>query len=133
MSIHPVTAILPATDAQAAERGTQTAVSSDPVSAADNVARTDSGPKPKQEFPNPPSNSTSTEMPADEVQVQRDTTTTEIVIKYLDRSGNVILQVPSSQVLDVAHAIEQDFQQQAKVRTDETGTQVGEGGQVYGD
>jgi uncharacterized FlaG/YvyC family protein len=67
-------------------------------------------------------------MPTDEVQVQRDSATTEIVIKYLDGSGNVILQVPSSQVLDVARAIDQGLQQESKDRATTTGAEDREGG-----
>jgi hypothetical protein len=65
--------------------------------------------------------------------VQRDPETTEIVIKYLDRSGSVILQVPSSQVLGVAHAIDQDLAQEAKVQASASAAQAqSEGGKVHG-
>jgi uncharacterized FlaG/YvyC family protein len=52
----------------------------------------------------------------DEVQVQRDAQISEqIIIKYLDQNtGNLILQVPSDQVLNVAHGIHQEFEQQLK-------------------
>jgi|HubBroStandDraft_1064217.scaffolds.fasta_scaffold06637_8 hypothetical protein len=64
------------------------------------------------------SSSSSTELPEDEVQVQRDSQTNgEVVIKYLDHAGNLILQVPSSQMIGLARAIEEDFQQEAKARS----------------
>lgn len=46
------------------------------------------------------------ELPQDEVQVQRDGQN-QIVIKYLDSSGKIIFQVPSSQILALQQAIEQ--------------------------
>ena len=53
-----------------------------------------------------------------EVQVQRDSERSDvIVIKYLDRSGNLILQMPSSQVLHLAQAIEKALEQDAQKRT----------------
>ena len=52
------------------------------------------------------------------MQVQRDSQTNgEVVIKYLDHAGNLILQVPSSQMIGLARAIEEDFQQEAKARS----------------
>jgi len=57
------------------------------------------------------------EMAQDEVQVQRDSQSNdEIVIKYVDRAGNLILQVPSSQVLGLARAIEQALADQSTER-----------------
>jgi hypothetical protein len=56
-------------------------------------------------------------MPQDEVQVQRDPAGSgQIVIKYLDDKGNLVLQVPSSQLLGLARAIEQTFNEQARDR-----------------
>jgi len=57
----------------------------------------------------------SSEQAEDAVQVQRDTSTGAIVIKYLDRAGNVVLQVPSSEVLALARAIQQDLNGGAKL------------------
>ena len=72
-------------------------------------------------------------MPQDAVEVHRDNETTEIVIRYLDRSGSVILQVPSSEVLNVARSIAMDFQKQAKDRAATGGTTAaGEGGEIHG-
>lgn len=57
------------------------------------------------------------ELPQDVVQVQRDReTNNQIVIRYLDASGELILQVPSSQVLGLSRAIAQTFEEQACAR-----------------
>lgn len=57
------------------------------------------------------------ETPRDAVQVQRDDESNgQIVIKYLDHSGQVILQIPSSQVLSLARAIEKALEEQASHR-----------------
>jgi hypothetical protein len=75
------------------------------------------------------------ELPQDEVQVQRDSQIRdEVVIKYLDTvSGNLILQVPSAEVLSVDHGIYQEFQQQAKVRDDTSvAAAEGKGEKSYG-
>ena len=56
----------------------------------------------------------SPQMPQDEVQVQRvNGAGGDIVIRYLDASGNLILQIPSSQVLGLARAVEQALEEQA--------------------
>jgi hypothetical protein len=56
------------------------------------------------------------ELPQDVVEVQRDSEiTNQVVIKYVDQAtGGVILQVPSAEVLNVAHGIVQDLRQAAK-------------------
>ncbi len=51
------------------------------------------------------------------VEVQRDEGS-RIVIKYLNRSGRVILQVPSAQVLGLQKAIKQALEDQNKARTE---------------
>jgi len=72
-------------------------------------------------------------MPQDEVQVQRDSGTNgDIVIKYMDHFGNVVLQIPSSQVLGVAHAIDQELAQEAKARAVASETPTGNGGKNHG-
>jgi hypothetical protein len=75
------------------------------------------GNPPKAEAQKTQSASVSAELPQDEVDVQRDTQTNgDVVVKYKDPSGNLILQVPSTQVLGVARAITQDFRTEAKAR-----------------
>ncbi len=67
------------------------------------------------------------ETPKDEVQVQRDESGDgQIVIKYLDKSGQVILQIPTSQVLALARAIERALDAQASFPGGAKQPQLGE-------
>jgi hypothetical protein len=75
----------------------------------------DSGPPPIRQTKVPPNQKESVELPRDEVQVQRDSQN-QIVIKYLDGSGKVIFQVPSSQIVALQQAIEQALEDQAQRR-----------------
>jgi hypothetical protein len=54
--------------------------------------------------------------------------TSEIVIEYVDQAtGRIFLQVPSAEVLSVAHGISQDLRQLAKAESSATpGTSGGE-------
>lgn len=73
------------------------------------------------------------EIQRDEVQVQRDSEANgEIVIRYMDRAGDVILQVPSPQMLNMARAINQDFEHAAKVRAAADAAAANEGGDNHG-
>jgi len=76
----------------------------------------DSGPSPIRQRNIPPNPKKSVELPQDEVQVQRDSQN-QIVIKYLDGSGKVIFQVPSSQIVALQQAIEQALEDQAQRRS----------------
>jgi uncharacterized FlaG/YvyC family protein len=69
-------------------------------------------------------------MSQDEVRVQRDSgVNSQIVIKYLDSKGNLILQIPSSQVLGLARAIEQALEDGAQSgKSEPSGSQSAEGG-----
>lgn len=90
-----------------------------PAPARARAQEPDSGNLPKKEIRVPESAAASFEIPQDEVQVQRDSETNGvIVIKYLDHSGSVILQVPSSQVLGMMRAIDQDFAEKGKARSE---------------
>lgn len=93
------------------------------------------GTSPKPEGHPSPSSAALTELPEDEVQVQRDSGAGgEIVIKYLDQSGTVILQVPSSQVLEVARAIDQEVAQAEKTLANRDAYQSShQGGKIHGD
>jgi hypothetical protein len=86
--------------------------------AAGKVAPPETGTPPKQDLPGVKNVPSPPELPQDEVQVQRDSQNRdEVVIKYLDKaSGDLILQIPSAEVLSVAHGIYQEFGQQAKVQ-----------------
>lgn len=92
----------------------------------------DLGNNPKEEIRATQSDSTSAPMRRDEVRVQRDEETNgQIVIKYMDAAGNLILQIPSSQVLGLARAIDQALQEQAQEelrKSGSVGPQPGKGG-----
>src|SRR5579864_5272255 len=122
MSINPVPGTGPATDAELATVTTG-ADSTAPAQANTASAPPRSGTNSKQEIRESPRPQSSSEMARDEVHVQRDNGANgEIVIRYVDPSGNLILQIPSSQVLGLARAIEQALEEQAKLRTDESRT-----------
>ena len=131
MSINPVQGIGPAAEEVLAEANLRRAQAASSAPAAIS-AQPGSGSLPEQSTPKPPTVTFATEMAQDEVEVQRDSETNdEIVIKYMDHSGNLILQVPSSQVLGMVRAIDQDFQREERVRTNasETGS---EGDKTHG-
>jgi uncharacterized FlaG/YvyC family protein len=117
MGINPVPAIPSSTETQL--RATDSH-SSPPVSpAAPESAETDSVDVSKQESSASSNVSGPLEMPQDEVEVQRDSQTNdEIVVRYMDHAGNVILQIPSEQVLGLTRAIEQDFEREGKVHAE---------------
>lgn len=97
------------------------------------VDGTNSGNDRKQETPAVQPTTPVVEIPQDEVQVQRDSqTNNEIVIRYVDGSRNLILQVPSSEMLKLARAIAQTFEQQATSRADRVEATNGEGGNSRG-
>jgi hypothetical protein len=132
MSISPVLIIPSAMDAQPQEA--QPHPAPEPVTAVAKSSQPDSGNSPKQESEHLPASTQPFELPGDEVQVQRDAETNgEVVIKYLDHSGSVILQVPSSQMLGLTRSIEQDLEQEAKARTDAGQHASREGGNKHGD
>ena len=88
----------------------------------------DSGMQPSRESSLPQTEIKSFELPRDAVQVQRDAQN-QIVIKYLDGSGRVIFQVPSSQILALQHSIEQALEEQAQRRLSASAHHApGEGG-----
>jgi hypothetical protein len=130
MSTNPVQAIATADNSQLDNenlhsRPAQTSVLS---SGAAN-----SGTSPKQESSQPNQTSALAEFPQDEVQVQRDSQTNgDIMIRYVDHLGDLVLQVPSSQVLGLARAIDQALDQEAKARSSAATQSGNDGGNVYG-
>ncbi len=74
------------------------------------------GTEPIQEIGNQKKPAPSLESSQDEVQVQQDSADGKIIIRYLDQSGSLILQIPSSELLRLAHAIDQALEQQARSR-----------------
>ena len=67
----------------------------------------------------------------DAVQVQRENGK-QIVIRYLDHSGAVILQVPSSQVLRLQQAIESQLEQADNRKRENESKQIPTGGNTDG-
>jgi hypothetical protein len=117
MSINPVPNVEPASTAQFADASAQKRPPAKPEPSSD---PTDPGTTPKQKAVAAELAAASAEVAQDEVQLQRDSQTNgEVVIRYLDHSGNLIVQVPSSQMLGVTRGIDQDFQEQAKARESE--------------
>lgn len=116
MSINPVRAISQIVEARLANAAPRSAPPSAPVE--QKVSNPDAGTSPKAEVQAKQKASSSAELPQDEVHVQRDSQTNgDVVVQYTDHSGNLILQVPSPQVLGVGRAIEQDLRAEAKART----------------
>jgi hypothetical protein len=74
-----------------------------------------SGTAPKQEPAVTNSVHSTFEAPRDVVEVHQDPTDKgQIIIQYLDKAGNVIVQVPSAQELSVERGIQEEFQREAK-------------------
>jgi uncharacterized FlaG/YvyC family protein len=134
MSIGPVQNLGPesqsAKASPAAERS-QTIVNQ--LEAVGKVAQPGTGSLPKQEAPGTKDVSSPLEVPQDEVQLQRDPQIRdEVVIKYLDKATrDLILQIPSAEVLSVDRGIYQEFQAQAKVR-ESAGAAVDKGEEPHG-
>ena len=103
-----------ATTASAAQSAERRARAGTP--ARSNSIPPESGPPPIRQTKIPANQKKSVELPQDEVQVQRDSQN-QIVIKYLDGSGKVIFQVPSSQIVALQQAIEQALEDQAQRRS----------------
>lgn len=124
MSISPVQAINPIPDLPSDGANARRARSSDlPQPPAPHQPNSGAEPKPVRHDPQRAPQSF--ELPQDEVQVQRDReTNNQIVIRYLDASGQLILQIPSSQVLGLARAIAQTFEEQASARETRATSQV---------
>jgi hypothetical protein len=131
MSINPAPVIWPATDPQL-EDANPRPQPPQPVSENGGSAQTDSGNSATANTDILPNASRPAETPQDEVDVQRDSQTGgDVVIQYKDQSGNLILQVPSSQVLGLERALRQEFREEAEAqaRTEQT---VNEGGKDHG-
>ena len=94
------------------------------------VAQPGVGTQPRQEASTSKSAPALSELPQDEVQVQRDSQIRdEVVIKYLNTAtGDLILQVPSAQVLSVDRGIYQEFAQQTATRASASAAAVADKG-----
>ena len=66
----------------------------------------------KRETASPPSSAPASTIPEDEVELQHDPELkSDFIVKYLDASGRLVLQVPSEQMLDVERGIAEELQQ----------------------
>ncbi len=128
MSIYPAAEITSTTQQPAA---TSPAVDH---YATSNVRSIDPNPgtSPKQESVKPRNDVQTQEMPQDEVQVQQDGSDGKIIIRYLDGSGNVILQIPSSQLLSLSRAIGRALDAQAKSRSSANSSGTGQESSLHG-
>lgn len=130
MSINPAVAIGPITETQVQDvnvRPKQSQPAAEPEISAQPVL----GSPLKQNAAAPSSAVRAAEPLQDEVDVHHDSQTGgDIIIQYKDQSGNLILQLPSSEVLGVARSIYKDFRAEAKAH--ETASQTGnEGGNPH--
>lgn len=124
MSINPVPAAGPVNEAPAGAlqphvRQSQSDSTPDPVGT---VTPSDLGTPPKQESSIANYAPLPAEFPEDEVQLQQDSEIKDqVVVRYLDKaSGQVVLQVPSAQVLAVDRGIYDEFRKQASPATEGT-------------
>jgi hypothetical protein len=117
MAIDPVPVIGPAEQATSAAVGPRVHQVQAPASLAEHSFQFGSGTAPESENHRPLAAAASHELPEDEVQLLRDQQTNgDVVIKYLDPSGNLVLQVPSTEVLGVARSIIQEFAAESAAR-----------------
>ncbi len=124
MSINPVPGIVPVGEVAPGEgqpRARQSQSAPAPEPAVKTEAPPDLGTPPKQERSSPEIAPAAAEFPQDEVQLQQDPQMkNQVIVRYLDKAtGDVVLQVPSAQVLAVARAIYEDFQKQTAPPADE--------------
>jgi len=122
MSINPVPAVGPVDGPPVGEAQPRIRQSQpDPaIQPARTVTLPDVGTPPKQETS--PANKTpeAVEFPEDEVQLQQDSEIKgQVIVQYLDKAnGQVVLQVPSEQVLAVDRGIYDEFRKQAVTSTE---------------
>jgi hypothetical protein len=105
MSIGPMESFPPAKSAQAANPSAgsgRAEAQAELGSAAEEAAQPVSGTLPKRESSDAKNVSPSYELPQDVVEVHEDPEIKDqIIIQYLDKAKNVVLQVPSAEELDV--------------------------------
>ncbi|HUA16183.1 MAG TPA: hypothetical protein VMG31_12875 [Verrucomicrobiae bacterium] len=119
MSINPVQSVT-STLAESGAGASQPARRA--AAAASTKPQPDPGTSPNRELSTAQRAAPAAEIPQDEVEVQRDSATNgEIVIRYLDQRGNLILQVPSSEVLGVTRGIDQALEQSKRAQAAESG------------
>lgn len=73
------------------------------------------------------------EVPEDVVEVHQDPDIkNQVIIEYLDKAKDIVLQVPSTEELSVERGIAAEFQQAAKLRATEETAPASEGGKSHG-
>jgi len=128
MSINPAQVVGPESAAQPAESNSRALPAHGWTVPGQASSPPEAGNAPKQDINVSENKASSSELPQDEVQLQRDSQTNgDIVVKYMDHSGNVILQVPSTELLGLARSITEEFQSQAKARAAAVSGTRGEG------
>jgi len=86
-----------------------------------------SGNVPKQEGQVQKAAPAESQLPEDEVELQRDSQLeNELIVRYVDKSGGLILQIPSEQTLNFERAIAAEFNQAKPRATTEAASQEGE-------
>ncbi|MFZ0799237.1 MAG: hypothetical protein WCA13_04320 [Terriglobales bacterium] len=136
MSIAPVESFPPARGVQAEN----VSVGSDRsqtglASGAEEPGQPVSGTLPEQESSAAKIVPSNYELPQDVVEVHQDPDIKDqIIIEYLDKAKDVVLQVPSNQELGVERGIAEEFQQAAKLgASGGTAASVSEGEKTHGD
>jgi hypothetical protein len=93
-------------------------------------APTVSGNSPEQESSVAKNDRSTYELPVDVVEVHQDPDIkNQIIVQYLNPTGGVIMQVPSTQELSVERGIAQEFQESAKLRAVGTAPNSGSEGE----
>lgn len=118
MSVNPVQGFgsgseVPLGEAQPPSRQSQSDPS--PEAAVKGLSPPDVGTLPKQESSISNHAPAADEVPQDEVKLQQDTEIKDqVIVRYLDKaSGQVVLQVPSTEVLAVDRGIYDEFRKEA--------------------
>ena len=87
---------------------------------------------PKREGQAPNGSSATAQFSEDEVQLQHDSELeNELIVRYVDGSGNLIVQVPSGQTLSVQRGIMQELQR-AQTRPSAPAKNAGPEGESHG-
>jgi hypothetical protein len=133
MSIAPLESFPPA-KAVNPTVGSRRAQGSDSY-AAQILAQPVSGTLPEQESSDGKTLSLTHELPQDVVEVHQDPDSkNQVIIEYLDKARNLILQVPSSEELNVERGIAQEIQQAATLRASApTPASTPKGEETHGD
>jgi hypothetical protein len=129
MSINPVQSFGPQDGAQSAEARALRTQPSSSARASDSEPQSNVGTRSIQEIQQAQKAAAEQEPPQDVVQLQTDSQLENvIVIKYTDQAtGRTFLQVPSSEVLNVALGISEDLRHALKPEANSTpGTTEGE-------